>query len=379
MREGDNTYRPGEHVGGVEQKSLPSAEAREPASAAPEQEPALVPQPPAAGRREGDNTFRPADNVSEEAKKQAVNKVADGMECDSPKGNDAGGKNAKHGAWSLSVPLAMAVVLLSALVVKSAFLLRDAAALPIVLRELACAGVLVCIAAILYAFYALARIFRKLPRIEQASTADTAASQAKLLRRYLRNKKDGNAFPDGIGYDKYAKEILHKEECAKMLRPLSQDPDDYGDWMEKFCSFEAVQDKVASKCILKRAELAALTTAASPWKFLDAMTVLYHSVGMVTELADIYRRRISRFQAVRLVLRGLAAVGVAYGAQSATEALADKLFSMGSRLIGVVSAKAAEGAVNGVLVYKLGQRIKSSFRPRIEKETQKPARQAGEC
>lgn len=371
MREGDNTYRPGEHVGEAVQKPVPV----EDAPAAPE--PASVAEPPAGSRREGDNTYRPADNVSAEDRKHAVNKApfategACEAECDSSESHDAGEKNEKRGTWFLPVLFAIVVTLLSALLVKSAFVLRDALALPIVLRELACAGVFVCIAAILYAFYVLARIVQKLPRIEQASMSDTAAVQTKQLRRYLRHKKKENAFPDGMSYEEYAKRILHKEECAKTLRWLSQDPDDYGDWMERFRSLETIQDEVASKCIRKRVGFVFLATAASPWKFLDVMSVLYHSVGMTTELANIYRRRISHFQAVRLGLRGLVSIGIAYGAQHATEAIADKLFSrIRSRLMGVIGkivAKTTEGGVNGFLVYRLGQRMKSSFKPRIEK------------
>ena len=367
MREGDNTYRPGDHAGKAAQQPLPVEKTPMSAPAAPEQESMLVAGTPAGSRREGDKTFHPADHISEEAGKQAVNKGPADAECDSPEDNGVDGKDAKRGTWFLAVPVAIAVALLSALFVKSAFVLRDALALPIVLRELACAGILVCIAAILHALYALARIFRKLPRIEQASTADTAAAQAKLLHRYLRNKKSGDAFPDGMSYEEYAKRILHKEECARTLRSLSQDPDDYGDWMEKFRSLEAIQDNVASVCIRKRAGFAWVTTSASPWKLFDMMAVLYHSVSMVTELASIYRRRITRFQAIRLGLRGLVAVGVAYGAQTASEEIADKLLSsMGKGLLGKFSAKAAEGGLNGVLVYKLGQRIKSSFKPRVE-------------
>ncbi len=374
--EGDNTYRPGEHPGEAVQKPVPVAEAREPAPTAPE--PASVAELPAWSRREGDNTYRPADNVSAEDENQAVNKApfaAEGpceAESDSSKAHVAGEKGTKRGTWFLPVLFVIVVTILSALFVKSAFVLRDALALPIVLRELACAGVLVCIAAILYAFYVLARIVQKLPRIEQASMSDTAARQAKLLRRYLRSEKKVNAFPDGMSYDEYAKRILHKEECAETLRWLSKDPDDYGDWMERFRSLETIQDEVASKCIRKRAGFVALATAASPWKFLDVISVLYHTVGMMTELAGIYRRRITRFQAVRLGLRGLVSAGVAYGAQAATETIASKVSTMvstvGTALLGKIAAKTAEGGVNCLLVSRLGQRMKSSFKPRARRK-----------
>lgn len=339
--------------------------------------------------REGDNTYRLADNISDGIAGQAVNKATtDEATCDkaasdagrdSPKGGEPDGKGVKCGIWFLSIACAMAVLVLSALTVKCVFLLRDAMALPMVLREIACAGVLVCVAAILYALYALARIFWRLPRIDQVSMTDAngkevkASVQAKLLHGYLRNKRDGNAFPDGMRYDEYAKRILHKDECAKTLRLLSQDPiDDYGDWMEDFCVLERAQDEVASKCMLKRAGLVFVKTSVSPWRFVDVMSVLYHSVNMTTELAGIYRRRITRFQTMRLAFRGLVAVGVASVAQDACEAIADtwqtKMFDVGSKLtngiLGKIAPKAAEGSLNAALVYRLGRRMQSAFRPR---------------
>ena len=163
--------------------------------------------------REGDNTYRLADNISDGIAGQSVNKATtDEATCDkaasdagrdSPKGGEPDGKDAKCGIWFLSIACAMAVLVLSALTVKCVFLLRDAMALPMVLREIACAGVLVCVAAILYALYALARIFWRLPRIDQVSMTDAdgkevkASVQARLLHGYLRNKRDGNAFLPG--------------------------------------------------------------------------------------------------------------------------------------------------------------------------------------
>ena len=376
MREGDDTYRPGDHLDEALQKSSPTAEIRRNESALQEQ----TEEATSERRREGDNTYRPGDDINEEEKKRAPNK-APAERHDESHDSDDQIEEDQHGSWLLSALVAIIAFALSALTVKFAFLLRDALVLPIWLRVLACAGIIVCILAIIYAMYTFAKVFWKLPRIEQVAKKDAqgkslrVSDQAKLLQKYLLNKKNKDAFPDGLSFAAYEKKVVRTEGCAKKLRSLSNNPiDDYSDWMEIFSSFEKMQDDAASKRIIKRAGWVFVKTGASPWKIVDVMAVLYHSVNMATELAEIYRRRVTRFQAVRLVLDGLFTVGVAYVAQDVSEAIVgtvrEKIFDASSRIItgllGKVAAKTAEGTLNAMLVYRLGCRIQRMFKPRIE-------------
>ena len=145
--------------------------------------------------------------------------------------------------------------------------------------------------------------------------------------------------------------------------------------MGDFAAFEKMQDDAAKACIIKRARWVFVKTGVSPWKFVDAMAVLYHSVAMTTEMAKIYRRRITRFQAFRLAVDGLVVVGVASVAQDmaekTTDAIFTKIFEAGSKLIsgiiGKVAAKTAEGSLNAALVYRLGRRMQEKFKPLVEK------------
>ena len=378
MREGDDTFRPRAHVSDSGTSGI----------GVDEEKPDAQPRPV---RREGDDTFRARDTITEEMRHESApaHEESKGENVASP----AASGNKAPSFWFLSASFGLATFVLSALLVKFAFLIRDALALPVGMCVLALTGIFSCLAVIAYALFILVRVLWKLPRIKQAAKKDATGKevsckdQAKAIHEYLVLAFQGKNQDRGV-FEKacadYEREIGHVAGCPQELPPLLSkklrtllsnfEDDDYEDWMVDFLAFEKMQDDAASNCIMERAKCVFLKTGISPWRFVDAMAVLYHSVMMTTELANLYRRGMSRFQAFRLVIDGIFAIGVASVAQDALEKAAEELtkhvFTTGSKLVNgllsKVAAKVAEGSLNAALVYRLGRRMQSRFKPLVE-------------
>lgn len=298
MREGDDTYRLRDHVNANETNDGVVG-ATQPAEELPD-------NGVFDGKREGDDTFRPRQTIAVKPAKDdrapEDRQAAAVEDRDGCNGIDAGANDEPVVAsWLLQVPFILSVFILSALFVKFAFWMRDAFALPIVLRELAISGIVLCSLAICYAAVALFRALKGLPRMEQSSRKDAfgknvkSKDQAEKLHEYLLA-----AFQNEQECADYERRVVRTSGCARKLRLLRSEIDDYEDWMGDFSDFEKMQDAAAEKCIAKRSGLVFIKTGLSPWKLVDIMSVLYHSVMMATELAKIYRRRVTRYQAFRL-------------------------------------------------------------------------------
>ena len=372
MREGDNTYRPRDHINDSETKDISVV------LAPPLSEAMSDTQTHLSNKRERDDTFRPRDTVPEEMIKAAEITVSPQVNEKDENGNAISQTIPEGGVasfWYLPVSFILSVFVLSALLVKFAFWLRDAFALPTGTRELALLGIALCAVVIFYAIGTLAMVFRNLPCIKQAAQKDASGKkvrdkdQATLLHAYLKA-----AFPDERDCNNYERQIVQVEGCSKKLRLLLNNIDDHKDWMDAFRAFEKIQDDAAENCIVKRAIWVFVKTGVSPWKIVDVMAVLYHAVVMTTEMAKIYRRKVTRIQAFRLTVDGLIAIGVASVAQDVLEKTAEvlttKILTASSKLVngflGKVAPKVAEGSLNAVLVYRLGRRMQFRFRPLIE-------------
>ena len=377
MREGDTAWRPRDHVAECNVNDVGEGFAPSPDPTTGDMS--------AARQREGDDTYRPRDAVSG-ALQQGLGH-SETSDKDVRQADAVALEVGDEPSCVVPVFFVLSVIVLSALLVKFAFLLRDAWVLPIVARESALVGIFMCLVAIVYAVVALVRVFRKLPHIVQASKLDSAGKaiskrdQAKKLHKYLLT-----AFPESKKcFQDYEKLIGQGDGCSRKLQWLRNEIDDYEDWMDEFSIFEKMQDEAAKKCIIKRASLVFVKTGISPWKLVDAMAVLYHSVMMTTEIAKIYRRRISRFQAFRLAIDGLMAIGVASVAQDTLEKVAEtlmsKVFEAGSELIrgiiGKATAKTAEGSLNAAFVYRLGCRMQLRFKPLVERDVSVQPRTGG--
>ena len=199
--------------------------------------------------------------------------------------------------------------------------------------------------------------------------------QVRFLHAYLKKAFAKKGSPDNLDCSKYGEKIIKNNKCSQKLEYLMRDIDDYEEWLEDFGVFEKMQDEAAIRCVKERAIAVFVKTGVSPWKLVDCMAVLYHSLMMTTEMARIYRRRINSYHALRLVIDGLFSIAIASVAQDVLEKICEEIHSKvvttGSKLVngilGKMAPKVAEGTVNAALIWRLGRHMQLRFRPRIEK------------
>lgn len=214
--------------------------------------------------------------------------------------------------------------------------------------------------------------FRKVPRVEQldaASFTNKAELQRRLVAQYLdkfpvpEQYVANNDFTCGGG-NRTGEEVIR---CLWRLK--SEMPDSRG-WLVEFDRLQRMQDERAKEIIGKTWKLVAIKTAASPWKIVDMIAVIYNSTVMITKLAKLYNRRTSSQTAFRLVCRWIINIYIAGEmgevAQGATEwASANDLISATYKPLAGFIGKVAEGGANAFLVYRLGCRAMTYFRPLV--------------
>lgn len=129
-------------------------------------------------------------------------------------------------------------------------------------------------------------------------------------------------------------------------------------------------DEAAHRIIARRARRVTLLTTVTPAAALDILFVASQNLGLLRELAALYGGRpstLSTLQLARMVITHLAVTGGL--------ALSDSLIQhvVGKGLLGRLSARFGEGAVNGILTSRIGLAAMDVCRP-IPART--PAREA---
>lgn len=135
-------------------------------------------------------------------------------------------------------------------------------------------------------------------------------------------------------------------------------------------------DKIAGNRIAWGAKLTGLATAASPRGVIDVTIVLVQLWTLARDLIQLYGARPSWGDTASLVVKGLLASMLAYGAETAAEAATgDAAAELGEQIGGelsstlaagvlrVASPRLAEGTLNGLYVYRVGTRIQKLVRP----------------
>jgi putative membrane protein len=119
-------------------------------------------------------------------------------------------------------------------------------------------------------------------------------------------------------------------------------------------------DEMALKLIARRARRVTLLTTVTPAAALDILFVAAQNFGMLRELATLYGGRpstLATFKLARMVVSHLAVTGGL--------ALSDNLIQhlVGKGLLGRLSARFGEGAVNGILTTRIGLAALDVCRP----------------
>jgi putative membrane protein len=119
-------------------------------------------------------------------------------------------------------------------------------------------------------------------------------------------------------------------------------------------------DEEAHRIVARAARRVTLLTTVTPAAALDILFVAAQNIRMLRELASLYGGRPSTLSTWRLARLVIAHLAVAGGL-----ALSDTLLQhlLGKGLLGRLSARFGEGAVNGILTARIGLAAKAVCRP----------------
>ena len=185
--------------------------------------------------------------------------------------------------------------------------------------------------------------------------------------------------------DRYAELSGFKDDAAALYL-LSRLRDhkyaDFNGFMDEYSQFQLALDKQALEVIKHYAKIIGIKTAASPWKVVDIIAVFFNSTLMVSKIAKVYHRRVSRQQAFRLVIHWFINLYISGELGQVTEGAADAIARGASEWLGEegissvlqtaapllakFGGKLAEGGINAYLAYRLGSRACEHFRELVD-------------
>jgi putative membrane protein len=158
-------------------------------------------------------------------------------------------------------------------------------------------------------------------------------------------------------YATHAKDILDPRDRVRLAERLLVDP----------------LDEAALIIIAKRAKRVTLLTTVTPAAALDILFVGAQNIAMLRELATLYGGRPSTFATLRLARMVVTHLAIAGGL-----ALTENFIHLfvGKGILGRLSARFGEGAVNGILTSRIGLAACDVCRP-IPKEANKREKLGG--
>lgn len=164
---------------------------------------------------------------------------------------------------------------------------------------------------------------------------------------------------------------------AELQTPIEQfhtqasDALDDGERLQLFArTVLAPLDRKAEDVVKAGARDIGVLTALSPLGLLDSLIVLARTLTMVRRLATLYGIRPGGATTVTLLRRAIRNVLVAGIGELASDAAVE---AVGASLLSVLSAKAGQGMVNGLLAAKLGLSAMQLCRPLPFKEDELPS------
>jgi putative membrane protein len=119
-------------------------------------------------------------------------------------------------------------------------------------------------------------------------------------------------------------------------------------------------DDAVHKIIARRARRVTLLTTVTPAAVLDIVFVAAQNLGMLREIATVYGGRPSTFSTLKLARMVASHLAVTGGL-----AISDNLIQhfIGKGLLGKLSARFGEGAVNGIMTARIGLAASNVCRP----------------
>jgi putative membrane protein len=210
----------------------------------------------------------------------------------------------------------------------------------------------------LVAFAALAIIFREvvaLFRLRKIEGIQTDAAHAlnhdddAAAKRAVASLLDlyGNRADTALGRQELARHQTEIIDAANRIRLADRD-------------LVSPLDDEAHRVIARAARRVTLLTAVTPAAALDILFVVTQNIRLLRELATLYGGRPSTLATLRL-----ARMVVAHMAVSGGLALSDSLLQhmIGKGIVGRLSARFGEGAVNGIMTARIGLAARDVCRP----------------
>ena len=140
------------------------------------------------------------------------------------------------------------------------------------------------------------------------------------------------------------------------------------EWIDNFQNrFLSIIDQAAERRARASALHTAAKTAVAPRGIFDTLIVLYSSFKLMGDICAIYNLRMSGLATAAVLVRAFVIAYLAGGAQDAVEKISDELYKHVAGIAGAVAnfmtAKTAEAAANGFLVWRLGKTAITLARP----------------
>lgn len=216
-------------------------------------------------------------------------------------------------------------------------------------------GLLIALAALLIAgsLRELAAIAR-LNRIEALQGAANREDTKRLLPG-LRRLYGGRAELEGAVKD-VEKAVADTPDKATIMAVAER-------------AYLAPLDRAAEQKIARAARDVAAATALIPMPLVDVIAVLWVNLRMIRRIAEIYGGRAGWFGSWRL-LRAVAAHLIATGAIAATDEILGPL--VGGGVLGQLSRRFGEAAVNAALTARVGVAAIEVCRPMAHRERPRP-------
>jgi len=231
-----------------------------------------------------------------------------------------------------------------------------------------------------YVAYYAKKTFAELPKVTQIHRNEYSGAlhtlAGKLKSEYIRQFPDQDRYAELSGFER-------NHAALSMLARLRDHK--YADsvgFMEDYDRFQQEQDKQALAIIKRYATIIGIKTAASPWKIVDIIAVFFNSTMMVSKIAKVYHRKVSRQQAFRLVMHWCVNLYISGELAQIAEGAADSIAKgaedwLGKEgvasvlqpvvpLLSKFGGKMAEGGINAYLAYRLGGRACDQFRELVD-------------
>ncbi len=206
----------------------------------------------------------------------------------------------------------------------------------------------------------------------QALVAEHAEQAIHELRNYLENYQlndEARRRLKGLGLTDGEWDDLVFARRSLLANDESMPADA---WLSAFRSqFQSVLDGAAERRVRHYAKHVGLGTALAPLAVLDNAVVLYACVALIKDLTFLYGLRPALGQTATILARsiiqtylgGLSQQGAAAVSDNLQSTLQSEMSGFLASTLSVVATKVTEGAVNGVLLWRLGRRAITFLQP----------------